>query len=489
MRLVLRALALAVLAAVSLRCNHDTRPNIVVIMADDLDVGLLQTALDAGLMPATRQRFVDEGIVFSNCYATNAVCAPARATFLTGQYSRNHGVLHNTIGITGLEHATTLPNWLQDAGYTTCHIGKYLNGYGYQVPGTWVPPGWSNWQALIDPTTYRVYNYWINDNGTPVHYGTAEADYQTDVLAQRASTFIADADGPFFLNVTPLAPHVEIDNESTVSWEGAFSWTIRPAPRHAGSTDGFPLPMGPSYNEVDVSDKPQWLQAKPPISPSMEAGLTQQYRDRLASLRAVDDLVASIVAALQARGLLEQTVLVFTGDNGFVHGQHRLVEKTFAYDESIRIPLMVRVPGATPGAVNRMILNNDLAPTIADLAEATPAVAVDGRSITGLFASTVPSSWRQRGMIEHYMSTLVLTDLEVPTYAAVRTAPDATSLPERLYVEYRRGEWGAREHYNMIEDAPQLESRHAIPAYAAERAVLAWWLWRLENLPAAQAEE
>jgi arylsulfatase A-like enzyme len=460
------------------------RPNIITLMADDLDEGSLATMLRTGLLPNIEATFVSGGVRFAHSFVSNAVCAPSRATFLTGQLSHNNGVLHNLDGggrggVTALNHASTLPLWLQRAGYRTGHVGKYLNGYGQATAPTWVPPGWDHWQGLIDPTTYQVYNYRINDHGTVVSYGDRPEDYQTDVLAQRAVRFIEDSDRlddarPFFLVVTPLAPHVEVDGTSGNVWE----WTIRPAPRHAGTTDFLPLPRPPAFNELDVRDKPRWLQDRPLLGPADVAALTRKYRDRLASLRAVDDLVGAVTAALARTGETDRTVLLFTSDNGYLYGEHRLPEKLVAFEESIRVPLLARVPGVPGGrAVFEPAVNVDLAPTIAALAGATPTHVVDGRSLVPALLGA-PAPARRRFLVEHWMMVFRST---VPTYSAVRAFDTDPAAPRTLYVEYREGEWGAREYYEMLSDPGQLRSLHADPATAWRRNYLDAYLERLRR--------
>jgi arylsulfatase A-like enzyme len=478
-RLLILSLLIAVGAAPA-----ETRPNLVVIMADDLDPKTLQTMIDAGMMPNFVSTFVQGGVAFPNCFATNPICAPSRATFLTGRYSHNHGVHHNggvgSGGVTAMDHESTIATWLRKAGYRTGHVGKFLNGYGTSTAPTWVPSGWDDWQGLVDPTTYTVYNYKINDNGFVVQYGSAESDYQTDVLARRAVRFIdrserwAD-DKPFFLVVTPLAPHVEVAGGLPVG--NIWTWTIRPAPRHIGTTEAFPLPQPPSFNEADVTDKPQWVQDRPLLTAAEIQALTRKYRDRLASLRAVDDMIGSIVTALKQRGEYERTVLLFTADNGYLYGEHRLPEKMYAYEESVRIPLYVRVPGLAGGQVRpQVVLNNDLAPTLAALGNAIPGHVVDGRSFVPVLAGTA-TAWRERFLVEHWLG--VSAKVEAPTYSVVRTGPAAAQIPDRLYVEYRAPEWGAKEFYDRTLDPYERESRHADPATAGERETLKAWLNKL----------
>ncbi|MCL4235510.1 MAG: sulfatase-like hydrolase/transferase, partial [Deltaproteobacteria bacterium] len=194
------------------------RPNIVVIMADDLDEKLLDVLIDGGHMPNLKEKIIDAGMDFRESYVTNPLCCPSRATFLTGQYTHNNNVKTNNFpfgGVTRLDDSSTVATWLQDAGYTTGLVGKYLNGYGTETDEDYVPPGWSDWQALTSNSVYWVYKNTVNDNGELVTYGDEEDDYQTDILATRSAEFIeeAPANDPFFLWVTPLAPHVEFPED------------------------------------------------------------------------------------------------------------------------------------------------------------------------------------------------------------------------------------------------------------------------------------
>src|SRR3712207_2451158 len=187
-----------------------TRPNIVVIMTDD------QAYTDMQALPKTRV-LIGSGTEFVNTHVALPLCCPSRATFLTGQYPHNNGIWGNSPpagGYEKLRSSQTLPVWLENAGYFTAHIGKYLNGYGEKRPYE-VPPGWTHWQGSIDRSTYWMYNYTLNDNGTLVRYGDTPEHYQTDVYAARAVATIekAVASGKhFFLSVAPTAPHYEDDN-------------------------------------------------------------------------------------------------------------------------------------------------------------------------------------------------------------------------------------------------------------------------------------
>jgi len=462
--------------------GEDPRPNVVVIMTDDLDVASTDRMLDAGLMPNLWRYLVDGGMTFTQSFVSNSLCAPSRATFLTGQYPHNHLVRTNLApmgSVLALDDHSTLGTWLHQAGYRTGLVGKYLNGYGVYTDAAYVPPGWDDWQALVDPSTYVVYDYVVNDNGRLQTYGDAAVDYQTDVLAQRAARFIMRSAGtPFFLWVTPLAPHFELlwpTGEASVQ-EAQWALTIRPAPRHAGSV-AIDLPRPASFDEVDVSDKPSWLQADPPLTSKNIADLTGQYRDRLTALRAVDDLIGTVVEALQRIGELERTVLIFTSDNGWLSGEHRLSGKQCAYEECIRVPLFIRAPHVPGGQVSEeLVVNNDLAPTIAAFAGAAPGRPFDGRSIVPLLADPARPEWRRRFAVEHLYGAS--QELDPPTYVAVRTGA-ADVCGAQVYVEYDADPGpSATELYDLTLDPMELNSLHADPgpARAQERASLAGWV-------------
>lgn len=470
----------------------NTPPNVVVIMADDLDVGSFNTMVDEGLLPNIVSRLIDQGIVLSNAFVTDSLCCPSRATFLTGQYAHNHGVFTNTApygGVLKFDDSSTLATWLQGVGYRTGFVGKYLNGYGDDVSvddprddQEYVPPGWDDWQALVGHSAHRVYDYWINDNKMLVHYGSSESDYQTDVLAQRAADFIAEAETtdaqPFFLYVTPLAPHVETAGPRLLGCETTI-WdkTIRPAPGHIGSLPPqLTLPKPISFNEADLSDKPWFAHDIPSMSQLAIDCVERQYLDMLGSLRAVDDLIGTIYDALAEWGELDSTVVVFTSDNGFFHGEHHLAGKILAYEEAIRVPLVVRPPaGTSPFVVDRFVINNDLAPTIAELAGATPGTVVDGRSIIPLLRD--PSGpWRSRFLVSQLRPVPLYgiagtKFMNIIPFSAVRTSPEDVDSPNRLFVAWQ-DKLESIEFYDMTNDPFQVESAHDNPSYETERQVL-----------------
>ena len=428
------------------------RPNIVVVMSDD------QAAESMRFMPQVKARLADQGTTFANSFVGYSLCCPSRATYLTGQYSHNNGVMGNRPpggGYAKLNHSNTLPVWLRAAGYRTAHIGKYLNGYGAQVPQTTVPPGYESWQGLVDPYTYRMYDYTINDNGVLRAYGTAPADYQTDVLAARAENLIkgwAPDPRPFFLTVAPLAPHGEARSPS---YTGGGP---RPAPRHAGRFASEPLPRPPSFNEADVSDKPKFIRDLPPMSVAAVNTVTTSYRKRAESLLAVDEMVARLVDALAASGELENTIFVYTSDNGFFHGEHRITAgKYHMYEPSLRVPLVVRGPGfARNKVVGAPVVNVDLATTFVAVAGATPRRALDGLPL-------------QNAAKGGEADQRVILDENGPPASIASGWQRTIRGPGFSYTEHSTGE---RELYDLTKDPHQLGNLAGDPAHAARVAEL-----------------
>jgi arylsulfatase A-like enzyme len=442
------------------------RPNIVLIVTDDQDT----RSLDA--MPAVRARIGQEGIAFENAFVSESLCCPSRATLLTGLYAHNHGVRSNVPPAGGFpafrsREPSTLATWLQKAGYRTALLGKYLNGYPAPGEERHVPPGWDEWQAVFSSRgSDNYFDYTINENGTLVEYGHAAADYSTDVLAERAVRLLerpAFGDGPFFMLVTPTAPH----SSATA------------APRHEGLFVGLEMPRGPSFDEEDVSDKPAYVKGQERVGKRELEQLERRFRRRRRTLVAVDEMVERIVSTLEARGLLQRTFVLFTSDNGWFDGEHRFVRgKAAPYDESTRVPLLVRGPGVPRGARREhLVVNVDLAPTLADMAGARPGGDVDGRSLLPLLTSSPPpaSSWRQDLLLEYWPLD---PEEGIPGFVGLRSA-------RRLYVEYATGE---KELYDLPEDPFQLDNVYG-KTDKALREQLAQRLARLKDCRGAPCRD
>jgi len=435
---------------------QQARPNVIVLMTDDQTVESMRVMTNVNTLLGAR------GTTFTNSFASFPLCCPSRTTFITGQYGHNHTIMGNAPPTGGYDklaptHANSLPAWLRQAGYHTVHVGKYLNGYGRARP-TEIPAGWAEWYGSTDPSTYQFYNYQLNENGRLVTYGAGAANYQTDVYGRKAVDLIrrhAPSTQPFFLSVAFLAPHSggprdtdDPRNQSTPS----------PAPRHRNRFASEPLPAPPSLNEADVSDKPAGIRNRALIAPARLNGIRENYQQRLESLLAVDEAVRDIVAALEASGEAARTLIVFTSDNGFFHGEHRVpAGKVLVYEPSVRVPLILRGPGV-PAGVRRSNLaaNIDLAATILDATKARPGRRLDGRSLL---------PFARDGLVRAGRDIL----LETPSYSAIRT-------PRHVFVQHSTGE---QELYDLAADPHQLQSLHADPRFSGLKNDLGARLARL----------
>src|SRR4051812_46209880 len=266
---LLALVAVVVAVPVASHANRAvTRPNILVIMTDD------QTVESLRVMRNVRHLLVEKGTTFDNNFTSFPLCCPSRSTFLTGQYAHNHHVLGNdkANGLVNLDQSNTLPVWLTGAGYHTVFIGKYLNEYR-ALQGRTIPPGWSDWNAGL---TLGYFNHTMNRNGTIVRYGAKPSDYQSDVYTRIALQSIATTPKgkPLFMWLSYFAPHYggpkepgdPLNLKSTV-----------PAPQDVNKFTKVPLPRDPSFNEVDVSDKPASIRARPPLGEENLQELTQTY--------------------------------------------------------------------------------------------------------------------------------------------------------------------------------------------------------------------
>ena len=424
--------ALAVVLAGAGNAEAQTRPNVVLVLTDDQRWDTLN------VMPTVQSRLAARGVTFENAFVVNPICCPSRASTLTGRYSHSTGVYNNGGPYGGwpafrTREGSTIATWLRAGGYRTGFFGKYLNNYG----GPFVPPGWARWVAFSPPNVENYYSYRLNVDGTLVDYGTDPADYSTDVLAGEASSFIRSAGAqPLFVLFAPFAPH----------------GPPTPAPRHEGVFSSIPPWRPPGYNEPDVADKPSWVRSLASLAPEEEAAGDDFRQGQLESLLAVDDAVGELLDALVDTGRLDETLVVFTSDNGYLWGEHRWQTKVVPYDESIRVPLVVRYDGVTPAAArsSRVVANIDLAPTFAAVG-GVGAPGAEGRSFLSLLANP-NAAWRPDVLVENRQSA---SAPQVPSYCVVRNAT-------HTYVQYATGE---EEIYDAAADPGQLQNLARNPAF------------------------
>jgi len=421
-------------AAISITVKQ---PNVVVIMTDD------QTLEQQRWLPRTNALLGAEGTTFTNFVVSYSECCPSRATLLTGQYAHNHGVLSSALptgGVSLFDHANSLAPWLQANGYYTALSGKYMNGYGSDLPPTFVPPGWDDWYALYEPTTYEYFNYDVSLNGVTEHHARRASDYSTDVLASRVDQQIrthGGTDQPFFMAFTPTAPHVTLRGLAGIA-----------APRHAGTLVGATAPRTPSFNSVNAS-LPAFVRLLPAFTADAITGIDNIYRVDAEAMLAVDEAVEMIYDALRDTGELDNTIIIFTSDNGLHFGDRRMVNsKSDPYEETLRVPLLVRGPGFPAGAVvNQPTANIDLAPTITAATGTTPGRVADGVSLSNFVAD--------------------------PGYGVHRTVitENGPLLGRRMYKGIRDDRWvyiawstGEKELYDLATDPYEMQNLVHVPA-------------------------
>lgn len=428
---VLVIVAVSLLAAPAVRARAASQPpNVVVIVTDD------QRWDSLDVMPIVQHELVGRGVTFTNAFVSNPLCCPSRASILTGDYSHTTGVYRQIPPFGRFEafhDGSTLATWLDGAGYDTALVGKYIDGYQHAGLTGYVPPGWDRWVGFIH-AGYQ--DYQLSIDGAVQAYGDAPGDYSTDVLASEAVSFIRGARGPLFLYFAPEAPHAP----------------AIPALQDRPAFAGRPVPMAPSFDEADVSDKPAYVRDLPRITETRRDEVTAFVLDQDRTLLAVDRAVGRIVDALRATGRLQDTWIVFTSDNGISYGEHRWTKKEVPYEESIRVPMVVRFdPFGVTKTDDHLVANIDIAPTVAALAGvATPPV--DGRSLLPLLGPPeADPPWREDLLLEHMEGTN-----PVPTYCGVRAV-------HTVYIRYATGE---EELYDLVADPFELFNLAADPSAA-----------------------
>jgi N-acetylglucosamine-6-sulfatase len=368
-------------AAPGARTAGPARPNIVFITTDD------QRADDMQWMPFTQRLLGGNGVTFENGLSPHPLCCPARAEFVSGQYGQNNGVHHNKGEHGGYpalkDPGNTIGRWLDAAGYQTAMVGKYMNGYR---PDEASRAGWDHW----NPSIHGVYSFtntlFYNDGDTRRH-----TEHVDDVVTSYAATYIREFSkkrAPFFVWASDLAPHDAVI-------KGKPSPPLA-APRHRGTMSGIGAPSlrAGSFGLPIVGGPGRARDA------GFEAAVRARHVQRVESLQAVDEGVRDIVRTLKSTGEWDDTYVVFTSDNGFMLGEHGLTSKNHIFEEALKVPMIVKVPGRLGGTTSSVpVTSVDLAPTLADLAGATPERDVDGVSFAPLLTGE-PSEWRDTQLIQ-----------------------------------------------------------------------------------------
>ncbi len=484
------------------------RPSFVVIQTDDQTLDSLYSAFTPlggapiPAMPNTLALIAGRGVTLSRYYIPYPLCCPSRVSLWTGRYAHNHNVRGNVQpegGASGFSFrqgfSHNVATWLQGAGYRTIHVGKHLNGYGDEPfdNGTVVPPGWEAWHSVLKADTdHYFYGYRLNDNGAidgpfgdsgsweTREYGEVDdfgcplaplnglpCLYQTDVLSRIASEELAGTapERPFYLQLDYTAPHGDFRRPAGPE----------PAPRHYDTFSGAALPhtRAQGVNEGNVADKPKFIREASYLSPTELHTYRVYYQKQLEALRAVDDGVKQVVDTLGSLGRLRSTYIIFTSDNGFFFGEHRLTGGKFlAYEASTHVPFLIRGPGIKAGGTTgELAANIDVTPTILELAGVAADKSVDGRSLVPYIKDTTLRS-RRPILFESFVETSDVVAHGGDPAAVLRARPNkpagATAsivAPPKDYQGIRLGpykyiEWpnGEKEMYDITKDPYELNN-------------------------------
>ncbi len=418
------------------------RPNIVVILVDDMRWDEFGSGGHNYIKTPNIDRIAKEGAYFLNAFATTPLCSPSRACFLTGQYAHTNGIIGNTARNAQSHQLNTFPIQLHDNGYATAFIGKWHMGNDDSKR-----PGFDYWVSMkgqgeaIDPG--------LNINGEQ----KTTKGYVTDILTDHALQFINQKrDQPFLLYLAHKALHPNLTQRDDGSVVNIGEGDFVAAKRHMGMYETAVFKRRPNYN-IPPLDKPalaRSLTGLPPLS--SETSTTEKtIRQRSEMLMGVDESLGTILKALEDKGELDNTIIVFTSDHGYWYGEHCLNdERRLAYEEGIRIPMLVRYPKTIKAGMKpkQMVLSIDLAPTLLELAGVNPAKSIQGKSWVPIFSGKV-KSWRNSFLVEYY-SDIVFPRIVNMGYKAVRNQ-------RYKYIHYTELE-GMDELYDLEKDPYELRN-------------------------------
>ncbi|PSN64170.1 Arylsulphatase [Corynespora cassiicola Philippines] len=356
-----------------LQAETTMRPNVVFIFTDDQDAKL--NSLD--YMPVVQKQMIEQGTLFENHYCTVSLCCPSRVSLWTGLTAHNTNVTNVMPPYGGYPkfheerlNESWVPLWLQQQGYQTYYVGKLMNHQNilnYDKPFI---SGFNGSDFLVEPNAYNfMFPYFQRNQDPPVKH---ENEYSTDLVHQKSIGFLNEAmenpDSPFFLTIAPIAPHFELTIDINVGGDppiGARVTPPVPAERHTHLFSNVTVPRTPNFNP-DIPSGVDWIAEQPMLSAENITYNDEWYRRRLQSLQAVDEMVEDVIAKLEEHGLLDNTYIFYSSDNGYHIGHHRLPPgKGCGFEEDINVPLVVRGPNVPK---NRTVSNiptshTDLAPT------------------------------------------------------------------------------------------------------------------------------
>ena len=440
--------------------NNVKPRNVVFILTDDHRFDFMGfTGKVPWLQTPNMDRLAREGAWFRNAFVTTSLCSPSRASILTGLFSHTHTVVDNSAPVP--ENLVFFPQYLQKAGYETAFFGKWHMGHDSDEPR----PGFTHWESFRGQGVY--YNPTLNVNGQRTEF--KDSTYITDLLTDHAIEWLDkhDKTKPFFVYLSHKAVHAE----------------FYPAKRHMGKYQNEELILPPSFNtsnvqvrgkrmmpsgEMEADDQKPWGgddyygKGRTPDWQKMQReswhgvdymyngqmDFEEFYRRYCETLLAVDESVGRVVDYLEKNGLLESTLVVYMGDNGFSFGEHGLIDKRHFYEESVKVPLLVRCPEIFTGnkVLESMVQNIDIAPTILEVAGIEKPEHMHGRSFIPLLKGE-DVQWRDRIFYEYYWE---YDFPQTPTMHGVRT--------DRYKLIRYHGVWDTNEFYDLQEDPHEMNN-------------------------------
>lgn len=425
-----RFLGTMVGAAASVKAQRQKpRRNLVFILSDDHRYDMLGIMGHPFLETPHMDHVIKQGVHAQNAFVTTSLCSPSRASVLSGQYMHAHNVNDNSTPLR--RDLMTFPRVLQQHGYRTGFIGKWHMGGETDEPR----PGFDRWISFRGQGTY--FDPVLNYDG----HRRQVLGYNPEILTHEAKKFLGESRGqPFLLFLSHKAVH---DNFS-------------PSPRHKGSYRGKVIPYPKSMADTDENyrGKPDWVRRQRQSWHGVDGLYNQRYRfddfyiDYCECVRGLDDSVGEIYNELEELGLLNDTLLIYMGDNGFQHGEHGLIDKRTMYEPSIRVPMFAHCPDLFDGgrSVDGMALNLDIGPTLLDAAEAPTPATMQGRSLLPLLRGD-SDNWRREFLYEYMWERAYP---QTPTVIGLRT-------DHYSYMHYH-GVWDLDELYDVQKDPTQMNN-------------------------------
>ena len=420
------------------------RPNIIFILVDDLRWDGLGCTGHPFVKTPNIDRIGREGVLFKNFFVSIPLCSPSRGSFLTGQYAHTHGVIDNGDHSALSHKLVTFPRLLHDAGYETAYVGKWHMGTDDSPR-----PGFDRWVSFKGQGTYEDPTINVDGQASKV------TGYMTDILNEHALNFVkAEHKKPFVLYLAHKAVHGPFTPAER--HKDLYSDTpFKPAPSAQDSLEGKPV-LTRSIQSAGAEKKPKREKKAKQGNGGGAGGIA---RNQLRAMAAVDEGVGQLFQALEKPGQLDNTLIVFSSDNGYFWGEHGLGDKRWAYEESIRDPLLMRYPKLIKAGttLDQLVLNIDIAPTFLELAGARVPKSVQGRSLLPLFKDA-KTPWRKAFLTEYFQEKQAT---RVPSWQAVRTG-------HWKYIQYADLQ-GMDELYDI--QADPYEMKNLIKKASAQRVL------------------